>query len=65
MQSTVYSPQEEMTLMSRLWSSEIKDAPLAFVLYAFPWGVKGTPLEHFKGPRKWPERRLVSVKRKV
>ena len=53
MQNTIYSPQEEMTLMSRLWSTEIKDNPLAFVLYAFPWGVKGTPLEHFKGPRKW------------
>ena len=61
MQSTVYSPQEEMTLMSRLWSSEIKDAPLAFVLYAFPWGVKGTPLEHFKGPRKWQREVLQQI----
>ena len=61
MQSTVYSPQEEMTLMSRLWSSEIKDNPLAFVLYAFPWGVKGTPLEHFKGPRKWQREVLISI----
>ena len=61
MQSTVYSPQEEMTLMSRLWSSEIKDNPLAFVLYAFPWGVKGTPLEHFKGPRKWQREVLQQI----
>jgi hypothetical protein len=53
MQNTVYSPQEEMTLMSRLWSASIKDDPLAFVLFVFPWGVKGTPLEHFSGPRKW------------
>ena len=61
MQNTIYSPQEEMTLMSRLWSSEIKDNPLAFVLYAFPWGVKGTPLEHFKGPRKWQREVLISI----
>ena len=61
MQNTIYSPQEEMTLMSRLWSSEIKDAPLAFVLYAFPWGVKGTPLEHFKGPRKWQREVLQQI----
>jgi len=23
------------------------------VLLTFPWGAKGTPLEHFTGPRKW------------
>jgi hypothetical protein len=33
--------------MSRLWSKQIKNDPLAFVLLAFPWGAKGTPLEHF------------------
>ena len=26
---------------------------MKFVLYAFPWGQRGTPLEHFAGPRKW------------
>jgi len=26
---------------------------LKFVLYTFPWGQAGTPLEHFQGPRKW------------
>ena len=39
--------------MSLIWSPQIKDNPLAFVLYAFPWGEKGTPLERFQGPRKW------------
>lgn len=53
MQTTIYSPDEEQALMSRLWSAQIKDNPLAFVLYVFPWGVKGTPLENFAGPRKW------------
>lgn len=27
--------------------------PLAFVMFAFPWGVKGTPLEHHQGPDLW------------
>lgn len=27
--------------------------PLGFVLYAYPWGVKGTPLENEAGPREW------------
>jgi hypothetical protein len=42
-----------MELMSRLWSPTIRDDPLAFVLLTYPWGEPGTPLEHFKGPRKW------------
>mgnify|MGYP000188236354 CR=1 FL=1 len=42
-----------MALMSRLWSPSIKDDPLAFVLLTYPWGEPGTPLEHFRGPRKW------------
>ena len=42
-----------MELMSRLWTPALKNDPLKFVLYAFPWGQKGTPLEDFAGPRKW------------
>ena len=47
--------------MARLWSPAIKDSPLAFVALAFPWGVKGTPLEHFKGPRKWQREVLQQI----
>jgi hypothetical protein len=32
--------------------------PLGYVMYAFPWGVKGTPLENRKRPRKWQEKML-------
>ena len=46
MQQPIYSPEEEELLMSKLWSPVIKDDPEAFVLLAFPWGQKGTPLEH-------------------
>ena len=53
MQTTIYSAQDEQELMARLWAPIIKDNPLAFVLYVFPWGKPGTPLEHFTGPRKW------------
>jgi hypothetical protein len=48
-----------MELMARLWSPSLKDDPLAFVLYTFPWGQQGTPLEHFPGPRKW-QRQILS-----
>jgi hypothetical protein len=61
MQTTVYSAQDEQELMARLWSPIIKDNPLAFVLYTFPWGKAGTPLEHFSGPRKWQREVLTEL----
>jgi hypothetical protein len=61
MQTTVYSAEDEQELMARLWSPQYKDNPLAFVMYAFPWGEAGTPLEHFSGPRKWQRDVLQSI----
>ena len=61
MQSTKYSAEDEQELMARLWSPAIKDNPLAFVMLMFPWGVKGTPLEHFSGPRKWQREVLQDI----
>jgi len=61
MQSTKYSAEDEQELMARLWSPAIKDNPLAFVMLVFPWGVKGTPLEHFTGPRKWQREVLTDI----
>ena len=61
MQSTIYSAEDETELMARLWSPAIKDNPLAFVMFAFPWGVKGTPLENFQGPRKWQREVLLDI----
>ena len=65
MQTTQYSSAEEMQLMSRLWSPAIKDDPLAFVMFTFPWGQKGTPLEHFNGPRKWQREVLSDLKEHI
>jgi hypothetical protein len=61
MQSTIYSAEDEQELMARLWAPAIKDNPLAFVMFAFPWGQHGTPLEHFKGPRKWQREVLQTI----
>jgi hypothetical protein len=61
MQSTIYSAEDEQELMARLWAPAIKDNPLAFVMFAFPWGQPGTPLEHFKGPRKWQREVLTQI----
>ncbi len=56
-----YSGPEEQALMARMWSPEIKDNPYNFVMFAFPWGKVGTPLEKFKGPRKWQKELLLDL----
>jgi hypothetical protein len=58
MQLPIYSAEDEQRLMAQLWTPAIKDDPEAFVLFAFPWGQKDTPLEHFHGPRKWQRKVL-------
>ena len=47
--------------MARLWSKQLADDPESFVLFAFPWGQKNTPLEKFQGPRKWQRRVLRRI----
>ena len=61
MQKPIYSDDEEQSLMTQLWSSQVADNPETFVLFAFPWGQKNTPLEHFKGPRAWQRRALRRI----
>lgn len=48
--------------MAELWSPRIADDPLAFVMFAFPWGKVGTPLEHFTGPRTWQREELAQIR---
>ena len=61
MQKTIYSPDDEQLLMTRLWSPAIKDDPEAFVLFAFPWGQENTPLAKYKGPRMWQRQVLRDI----
>lgn len=65
MQTTIYKSEEEQELMANLWTPEIANDPEAFVLFAFPWGRKHTPLEHFRGPRKWQREVLKDVAQHV
>lgn len=48
--------------MTELWDPAIKDDLLAFVMFVFPWGKKGTPLADFKdGPRAWQKDELSRI----
>ena len=44
MQKPKYSSEEEQQLMTQLWSPQIANDPENFVMFAFPWGQKNTPL---------------------
>lgn len=39
--------------------------PYGAVMYGFPWGVKGTPLEKMKGPEPWQAEHLQEMGRKL
>lgn len=58
MKKPKYSVGDEQFLMSQLWSEQLRDNPELFVMFVFPWGQKGTPLEAFDGPRIWQRRIL-------
>lgn len=45
--------------------SKFYDDFYGFVLYAFPWGKEGTPLEHFKSPDKWQKTYLDDISSQV
>lgn len=47
----IYSPKDEAALMERIFA--LRDDPLGFVTFAYPWGGKGTPLEHIPAPWPW------------
>lgn len=56
-----YNGLDEQKLMTEIWDPQIADNPEKFVLFAFPWGKRNTPLENFKGPRTWQRDELQSV----
>jgi hypothetical protein len=48
-----YTAKDDQELMVDLWSPAIKNSPIAYVRYAFPWGQENTPLHEIKEPRSW------------
>lgn len=54
-------PRFDEQLFLKMLDPAIKDNPLAWVMFAFPWGKPNTPLAHFSGPRKWQQRVLQEI----
>ena len=59
--TTKYSSKQEEQLIRDLWSPVLADNPYNFVMYIYPWGKKGTPLEKHKGPREWQKKELLKL----
>jgi hypothetical protein len=55
------SPKDEEKLIEFLHAPAIKDNLYNFVMAVYPWGQKGTPLEHHQGPRDWQKEDLLEV----
>lgn len=45
--------------------AQFNDDPLGFVVFCFPWGVPGTPLEKEEGPDVWQTRVLHEIGRRL
>jgi hypothetical protein len=60
-QNSPYSVKDDQKLMAEIWSPQISENPEAFVLFVFPWGKAGTPLERFQGPRTWQRDELQAM----
>lgn len=61
----LYSAADEQRLMASLWSPEIRDSPLNFVKFVFPWDKPNTPLAGIKGPRGWQVEVLQEIEQYI
>lgn len=52
-QKTLIDPEDEYALMTELWDPHLANDLVKFVMYVYPWGKPGTPLERHKEPRTW------------
>lgn len=57
----LYDAKSEQALMTEVLDPAFYTDPLSFVLFIYPWGKKGTPLEHFHGPRTWQREALEQL----
>lgn len=61
----LYDAKDEQRLMTELWDPQLADDPLAFVMFCFPWGQAGTPLERHTGPRGWQREQLEDIRNHI
>ena len=55
----IASPDQEAEIMTQCLA--LRDDPLGFAFWAYPWGRPGTPFEHLSGPRQWQVEELKAI----
>lgn len=55
------SAAQESEILTQILS--MRDDPVAFVTWVYPWGRPGTPFEKFPGPRDWQLEELDRIGR--
>lgn len=60
-QKSSVSVESNQQMLDDLTDPLLADNPLAFVMYAFPWGQEGTELHDKKGPRQWQVDELQKI----
>ncbi len=53
------SPAQETEILTQVLA--LRDDPVGFVQYAYPWGRAGTPLEKLREPRRWQLDDLIAL----
>ena len=56
-----YGKDGELALMRSILQPDLMLNPLKWVMFTYPWGKVGTPLEHYSGPRKWQREELQKM----
>ncbi len=52
-------PAQETEILTQILA--LKDDPVGFAYYAYPWGRPGTPFENYNGPRDWQVEELTRI----
>ena len=60
-QGSPYSVEDEKSLMTELWDTELSEDLEKFVMFSYPWGEANTPLHDKKGPRSWQRDELARI----
>lgn len=47
--------------MTEIWDPQVSEDFRKFIMFVFPWGKEGTPLQNFKEPRSWQIEEMEAI----
>jgi hypothetical protein len=55
------NPADTKRILETILHPEVRDNPLAYVMYAFCWGRPNSPLANRTGPNRWQREELIKI----